>query len=165
MGISLNLLRRKTIFLLSDALSSLTLLPTMSDIKLTCLDSELNKLVMDYLVTGGYPHAAEKFSREANVQAHTSWDAIVERVEIRDAIHKGDLQSAIEKINELNPEVSTFISFSQLPMASMISIVHAPLITSFGGHLMRANYFSPQYDSKRPNHNIIVLHVCKLQTK
>lgn len=67
--------------------------------------TELNKLVMDYLVTGGYPHAAEKFSREANVQAHTSWDAIVERVEIRDAIHKGDLQLAIEKINELNPEI------------------------------------------------------------
>lgn len=86
----------------------------MGDIKLTAVDSELNKLVMDYLVTGGYPHAAEKFSREANVQAHTSWDAIVERVEIRDAIHKGDLQLAIEKINELNPEVSGTI-LSDIP--------------------------------------------------
>lgn len=101
---------------------------------LTEIDSELNKLVMDYLVTGGYPHAAEKFAREANVQAHTSWDAIVERVEIRDAIHKGDLQSAIEKINELNPEVSIqhFLHLSTSTSAFMISLVHAPLIISFG---------------------------------
>ena len=78
----------------------------MEGSELTAIDSELNKLVMDYLVTGGYPHAAEKFSREANVHAPTSWDSIVERVEIRDSIHQGDLQTAIEKINELNPEVS-----------------------------------------------------------
>jgi hypothetical protein len=152
MGISLNLLRKTTIFLLSDSLSSLSYRRKMGDIQLISLDSELNKLVMDYLVTGGYPNAAEKFSREANVQTHTSWDAIVERVEIRDAIHKGDLQSAIEKINELNPEVSTAISSYLLPIASMISIVHAPLIISFGGQLMKANYFSPQYESKQPSH-------------
>lgn len=83
----------------------------MDEDKLTFLDSELNKLVMDYLVTGGYPHAAEKFAREANVQANASWDSIMERVEIRDSIHQGDLQSAIEKINELNPEVSGSLSF------------------------------------------------------
>jgi hypothetical protein len=86
---------------------------------------------MDYLVTGGYPHAAEKFAREANVQTNASWDSIVERVEIRDSIHQGDLQSAIEKINELNPEVSGPLSYA--PPAFMISLVHAPLITFFEG--------------------------------
>ncbi|KAL9113069.1 MAG: hypothetical protein Q9227_002681 [Pyrenula ochraceoflavens] len=59
---------------------------------------------MDYLITEGYPSAARKFAMEANVQPKTDFDSIQERVEIRESIHKGDLQTAIEKINELNPQ-------------------------------------------------------------
>ena len=48
--------------------------------------SEINSLVMDYLVTQGYPSAAQKFAVEANIQPKADVVSIQERVEIRDAI-------------------------------------------------------------------------------
>lgn len=63
---------------------------------------------MDYLITNGYPAAAKKFAVEANIHLRTDFEAIQERVEIRTAIHSGDIQAAVEKINELNPQVRIF---------------------------------------------------------
>jgi hypothetical protein len=60
---------------------------------------------MDYLVTNGYPAAAKRFAVEANIQPKADIESIQERVEIRGAIHSGDIQTAIEKINELSPQV------------------------------------------------------------
>ncbi|KAJ5322114.1 uncharacterized protein MYU51_002923 [Penicillium brevicompactum] len=67
--------------------------------------TDINYLVMDYLVTNGYPAAAQKFAVEANIQLTTDLQAIQERVDIRTAIHSGDIQVAVEKINELNPQI------------------------------------------------------------
>lgn len=69
-------------------------------------DSDLNSVIMDYLISEGYPSAAQKFALEANIQPQVDVESIRERVEIRNAIYGGDIQSAIEKINELNPQVS-----------------------------------------------------------
>ncbi|EFE29319.1 uncharacterized protein ARB_03890 [Trichophyton benhamiae CBS 112371] len=60
---------------------------------------------MDYLVTNGYPSAANKFAAEANIPQRHDSDTVQERVEIRNAIYSGNIQSAIEKLNELNPQV------------------------------------------------------------
>lgn len=65
----------------------------------------MNRLVMDYLVKSGYQSAAQKFAKEANIQPKSGIDSITERVNIRNDIYSGDIQSAIEKINELNPQV------------------------------------------------------------
>lgn len=67
--------------------------------------SDINHLVMDYLVTNGYPAAAKKFAVEANIQPKADADTIQSRVEIRTAIHSGNILNAIERINELNPQV------------------------------------------------------------
>ncbi|OKL60908.1 hypothetical protein UA08_03568 [Talaromyces atroroseus] len=67
--------------------------------------TDINYLVMDYLVTNGYPAAAKRFAVEANIQPKADIESIQERVEIRSAIHSGDIQIAIEKINELNPQI------------------------------------------------------------
>ncbi|KAJ5214888.1 LisH dimerization motif subgroup [Penicillium chermesinum] len=67
--------------------------------------TDINHLVMDYLITNGYPAAAKKFAVEANIQIRTDLDTIQERVGIRTAIHSGNIQLGIEKINELNPQV------------------------------------------------------------
>lgn len=78
--------------------------------------SDINYLVMDYLVTNGYPAAAKRFAVEANIQPKADIGSIQERVEIRSAIHSGDIQTAIEKINEMNPQVSyLFRSLSAFP--------------------------------------------------
>ena len=74
--------------------------------------SDINNLIMDYLIKEGYPLAAQKFSTEANIQPRDP-ELIDERREILDLICCGDLQMAIEKINDLNPQVSkTHISLS-----------------------------------------------------
>ncbi|KUL89963.1 hypothetical protein ZTR_02950 [Talaromyces verruculosus] len=67
--------------------------------------TDINYLVMDYLVTNGYPAAAKRFAVEANIQPKADIESIQERVEIRSAIHSGDIQTAIEKINELSPQI------------------------------------------------------------
>ena len=69
-------------------------------------DSDLNSVVMDYLVSEGYPAAAAKFAKEANIPPRVDIDTIKERVEVRDLIYKEEILTAIEKINDLNPQVS-----------------------------------------------------------
>ncbi|KAL8997194.1 MAG: hypothetical protein Q9169_003460 [Polycauliona sp. 2 TL-2023] len=73
----------------------------LEEVKLSKTD--LNGLVMDYLISEGYPSAAQKFASEANIQPTSAVDSIQERVAIREAIYQGDIQSAIERINELHP--------------------------------------------------------------
>lgn len=60
---------------------------------------------MDYLVSEGYPRAAERFAKEANLRLPQVEESIQLRVEICRAIHFGDIDTAITKINDLNPEV------------------------------------------------------------
>ena len=60
---------------------------------------------MDYLIAEGYPSAAEKFAMEANIDRPQNNSSIEQRVQIRDFIYRGDLQQAIELINDLSPEV------------------------------------------------------------
>ncbi|BFZ59605.1 hypothetical protein YB2330_000619 [Saitoella coloradoensis] len=67
--------------------------------------SDLNQLVMNYLIIEGYQSAAIKFAQEANITPSIDLDSINERMVIRQAIHRGDVQEAIERINELDPEL------------------------------------------------------------
>ena len=69
------------------------------------LDSQINSLMMDYLITEGYPETAQALAEEANMRIHTDYEATQERLEIRNLIYAGDIQSAIERINEVNPLV------------------------------------------------------------
>ena len=81
---------------------------------------------MEYLISEGYPEAAQRFALEANIEPELDVDSIQERVEIREAIASGDIQSAIEKINELNPQVSPS-SFS-LHVCWLRISAHTPLL-------------------------------------
>ena len=61
---------------------------------------------MDYLVIEGYKSAAEEFSLEAGVQPAVDFASIESRGDIRDALNRGDVQGAITRVNDLNPEVN-----------------------------------------------------------
>lgn len=61
----------------------------------------------------GYPNAAAKFSREANIQPHQDGPSIRARQDIQTFIYKGSIQAAIEALNELDPEVSLHFCFYQ----------------------------------------------------
>jgi hypothetical protein len=74
------------------------------------MDRDINSVIMDYLVKEGYPDSAKKFASEANIkQRATDDESMRARVEIKNAIHSGQIQTAIEKVNELNPEVRVAI--------------------------------------------------------
>lgn len=72
--------------------------------------SDLNRLVMDYLVIEGYKTAAEEFSREAGLNSPVDFESIESRMNIREALQRGDVSEAITRVNDLNPEVSRFVS-------------------------------------------------------
>ncbi|KAK6350241.1 hypothetical protein TWF696_006476 [Orbilia brochopaga] len=65
----------------------------------------MNTLVMNYLIIGGYPSAAAKFAQEANIHPQLNLEAIHKRNRICTSIHEGDIQSAIEMINDFQPEL------------------------------------------------------------
>ncbi|EAT83844.2 hypothetical protein HBI56_062200 [Parastagonospora nodorum] len=66
---------------------------------------DINFVIMDYLVSEGYPRAAEKFAKEANIQLPLEEESIQSRVEIRQAIDAGDIDTAITRVNDLNPQI------------------------------------------------------------
>ncbi|KAF7320072.1 hypothetical protein MKEN_00791500 [Mycena kentingensis (nom. inval.)] len=68
---------------------------------------DLNRLIMDYLVVEGYKSAAEEFCQEANLPAPVNFESIESRMNIRDALHRGDVEDAIARVNDLNPEIKT----------------------------------------------------------
>lgn len=69
--------------------------------------SDINFVIMDYLINEGYQSAAQKFAAEANITQPTGEaEFIEERVKIRNAIISGNIRLAIEKLNDLNPDVS-----------------------------------------------------------
>lgn len=50
--------------------------------------------------------AAEIFQKESSTKPGVDLAAITDRMEIRKAVQSGDIQQAIERVNDLNPEVS-----------------------------------------------------------
>ena len=69
--------------------------------------SDINWVIMDYLVSEGYPGAAEKFAQETNPCQPSDIQGIRERVRIRSAIQAGRMDEAVGLINEVDPEVSS----------------------------------------------------------
>ncbi|KAG5932461.1 hypothetical protein E4U60_005239 [Claviceps pazoutovae] len=67
--------------------------------------SDINALILDYLTMEGYPNAAAKFSREANLQLHQDGLCVRQRQVIQNHIHGGNIQAGIEALNELDPEI------------------------------------------------------------
>ncbi|KAK2593500.1 hypothetical protein QQS21_008816 [Conoideocrella luteorostrata] len=53
----------------------------------------------------GYPNAAAKFSKEANLPPHQDSPSMRARQEIQNHIYSGRIQAAIEALNELDPEI------------------------------------------------------------
>ncbi|KAH6619130.1 CTLH/CRA C-terminal to lish motif domain-containing protein [Chaetomium sp. MPI-SDFR-AT-0129] len=67
--------------------------------------SDINALILDYLTMEGYPKAAAKFCKEANLQPQQSDSSIQRRQDIQYAIHSGNIHTAISALNDLDPEI------------------------------------------------------------
>jgi len=77
--------------------------------------SDINSVIMDYLISEGYPGAAEKFANETNLFQGEAFDveSIRDRVQIRNAILGGHIEEAIELLN--NEETLVSRNTSPLP--------------------------------------------------
>ncbi|GAQ80360.1 hypothetical protein KFL_000520320 [Klebsormidium nitens] len=75
----------------------------LSDVKIR--KEDMNKLVMNYLVTEGYVDAAEKFQLESGVKPEIDLSTITDRMTVRKAVQSGNVEDALEKVNDLNPEI------------------------------------------------------------
>lgn len=73
--------------------------------------SDINKLVMNYLSTEGYKEAAENFALETGTKSPVDLQSIDDRMIIREAIQKGDIEKAIGLINDVDPEVNRIARF------------------------------------------------------
>jgi hypothetical protein len=100
-------------------------------------ESDLNKLVLDYLIIEGYRDAALSFAQElqdpdqqpivgaddGQTRPTTSsslfpggdlfdFDSIHERMLIREAVESGRVDQAVRRVNELDSEVSVIFLFT-----------------------------------------------------
>ena len=66
---------------------------------------DMNKLVMNYLVMEGHVDAAQWFQVESGTTPEINLDTITERMAVRTAVQCGNVEDAIEKVNDLNPVI------------------------------------------------------------
>ncbi|KXZ45335.1 hypothetical protein GPECTOR_56g432 [Gonium pectorale] len=66
---------------------------------------DMNRLIMNFLVTEGYVEAARTFEKESGTPPGVNLDAITDRMEVRRALQGGDVDTAIERVNDLDPEI------------------------------------------------------------
>jgi len=67
--------------------------------------SDMNKLIMNYLVTEGFKEAAEKFQEESGIDPQMDLNSMDNRIQIRNAIQNGHTQEATLLVNQLHPEL------------------------------------------------------------
>lgn len=67
--------------------------------------ADMNRIIMNYLVTEGFKEAAEKFKVESGIQPAVDLDTLDERIKIRDAVQTGRIEEAIAYVNNLHPEL------------------------------------------------------------
>lgn len=79
---------------------------------------------MDFLVKEGYPSAAARFAEEANIALKEDDADMPQRVIIRNAIHRGDIQTAIEEVNELSPQVRAKTSHASTFYMMILVFMH-----------------------------------------
>ncbi|CAN6917845.1 unnamed protein product [Brassica oleracea] len=65
---------------------------------------DMNTLVMNFLVTEGYVDAADKLQRESGTK-QIDLATITDRMAVKKDVQNGNVEDAIEKVNDLNPEV------------------------------------------------------------
>ena len=78
---------------------------------------DMNKLIMNFLVTEGHVEAARTFARESGTATTMDLSSIQERMEVRRAVQSGNVDEAIEKVNDMNPEVRALCTAYCQPFA------------------------------------------------
>lgn len=75
----------------------------------------------------GYKSAAQEFSDEAGIIPPVDFESIESRMVIREALQRGNVEEAITRVNDLNPEVSFVFVIGVNVEWERIKMFHAPL--------------------------------------
>jgi len=65
--------------------------------------AEVNKLIMNYLVTEGFKDAAEKFQMESGTEPGIDLKTLDKRIKILEKIQDGEIQNTVHMINSYQP--------------------------------------------------------------
>ncbi|XP_023297048.1 glucose-induced degradation protein 8 homolog isoform X1 [Lucilia cuprina] len=89
--------------------------------------ADMNRLIMNYLVTEGFKEAAEKFQIEAGLEPSIELSSLDDRILIREAIQNGRIQEATHLVNQLHPELldtehHLFFHLQQLQLIELIRV-------------------------------------------
>ncbi|XP_047052884.1 protein GID8 homolog [Lolium rigidum] len=66
---------------------------------------DMDRLVMNFLVTEGFVDAADRFRLESGTQTDIDLATITDRMDVKRAVQSGNVQEAIDKMNDLNPTI------------------------------------------------------------
>lgn len=89
--------------------------------------ADMNRLVMNYLVTEGFKEAAEKFQMEAGLEPTIELSSLDDRILIREAVQSGRIEEAIQLVKQLHPELldnDRFLLF-HLHQMQLIELIRA----------------------------------------
>ena len=101
---------------------------------------------MDYLVIEGYKVSAEEFSQEAGLSPPVDFESIEGRMNIREALQRGDVEDAITRVNDLNPEVCPSLRLSPCEGRNDYTLSCTTLRPFRVGDETKHQNFSLQYD-------------------
>ncbi|KAI5363013.1 putative CRA domain-containing protein [Septoria linicola] len=110
--------------------------------------SDINWVIMDYLVSEGYPAAAEKFAQETNLGNPDDLESIRERVAVRNAIHSGNVEEAIELINEIDHQIldhNQLLHFNLLQL-QLIELIRGIIVRPASSAVPTSEEFRPALD-------------------
>lgn len=114
--------------------------------------SDINVLILDYLTAEGYPTAAEKFSKEANLEPLEQHESVILRNKIQHDIHLGSIQDAIEALNDLNPQIldsDSALHFALLRL-QLIELIRECTSTPEGNITPALNFATTQLAPRAP---------------
>eukprot|EP00898_Chlorokybus_atmophyticus_P002452 jgi/Chlat1/3207/Chrsp22S03492 len=102
---------------------------------------DMNRLVMNYLVTEGYVDAAREFQAESGTAPGADLAGIHDRMAVRKAVQHGDVEDAIERILDTNPQL-----FFHLQQQKLIELIR-------GGKIEEALEFAQEELAPRGEEN------------
>lgn len=74
------------------------------------MNSDIERVILDYLCLSNYTASAAMFAKETHLTPEVADLESLPRASIKHAILRGDIAEAILEINEIDPEVSFFLS-------------------------------------------------------
>uniref|UniRef100_D3TPB9 LISH motif-containing protein n=1 Tax=Glossina morsitans morsitans TaxID=37546 RepID=D3TPB9_GLOMM len=89
--------------------------------------ADMNRLIMNYLVTEGFKEAAEKFQLEAGLEPSVELNSLDDRILIREAVQNGRIHDATHLVNRLHPELldNDRYLFFHLQQLQLIELIRA----------------------------------------